>query len=120
MGDAMVTARMAAEKKREGNLVLQSLGTNASAVMNKLYDYLLAHRALPEGLAEPPADRKEHTPQEWACAFEWADSLLEPVRDDGFAAISLDEMRWERLQSRGLIPSDMPYPGNEPKHLTAV
>lgn len=120
MGDAMVTARMAAEKKREGNLVLRSLGTNASAVMNKLYDYLLAHRALPEGLAEPPAVRKEHTPREWACAFEWADSLLEPVQDDELAALSLDEMKWERLQSRGLIPSDMPYPGNEPKRLAAV
>ena len=42
MADAMVTARMSQEKKEAGNRVLEQLGTNASQVVNRLYDYVLA------------------------------------------------------------------------------
>lgn len=47
MADAMVTARMSAEKKREGNLLLKELGFNASQAINQLYDYVLKHKEMP-------------------------------------------------------------------------
>lgn len=45
--DAMVTARMPEGKKEAGGAVLKSLNTSASGAINQLYDYLIAHRALP-------------------------------------------------------------------------
>ena len=47
MADAMVTARMSQEKKEAGNRVLEQLGTNASQVVNRLYDYVLENKKLP-------------------------------------------------------------------------
>ena len=47
MADAMVTARMSAEKKEAGNRMLEQLGTNASQAVNRLYDYVLEKKQLP-------------------------------------------------------------------------
>ena len=71
MADAMVTARMSQEKKEAGNRVLEQLGTNASQVVNRLYDYVL-----------------ESIP-----------------RKDRFSTMTDDEIRRERLVSRGLATS---------------
>ena len=47
MTDVMVTARMRPEKKERGNQVLEALGTNASQVINRLYDYVIEFQKLP-------------------------------------------------------------------------
>ncbi|MBX9032991.1 type II toxin-antitoxin system RelB/DinJ family antitoxin [Gordonibacter massiliensis (ex Traore et al. 2017)] len=96
MSDAMVTARMSAEKKEAGNRVLEQLGTNASQAVNRLYDYVLEKKELP---FPEQQERRKYTQEEIARAIAWVDSI---PRKDRFSTMTDDEIRRERLASRGL------------------
>ena len=96
MADAMVTARMSAEKKEAGNRMLEQLGTNASQAVNRLYDYVLEKKQLP---FPEQQERRRYTQEEIAQAIAWVDSI---PRRDRFSTMTDDEIRWERLVSRGL------------------
>lgn len=96
MTDAMVTARMSAEKKEAGNRMLEQLGTNASQAVNRLYDYVLEKKQLP---FPEPQERRTHTQEEIAQAIAWVDSI---PRKDRFSTMTDDEIRRERLVSRSL------------------
>lgn len=50
--DAMITARVPVEVKRQGNKVLESLAVTPSQAINWLYDYLVANHSLPEFRSE--------------------------------------------------------------------
>ena len=99
MADAMVTARMSQEKKEAGNRVLEQLGTNASQVVNRLYDYVLENKKLP---FPEEQGRRKYTQEEIAEAIAWVDSI---PRKDRFSTMTDDEIRRERLVSRGLATS---------------
>ena len=109
MADAMVTARMSQEKKEAGNRVLEQLGTNASQVVNRLYDYVLENKKLP---FPEEQGRRKYTQEEIADyrkfhaqnpeAIAWVDSI---PRKDRFSTMTDDEIRRERLVSRGLATS---------------
>ena len=92
--EAMVTARMAADKKEEGNRVLAALGTSASKVVNQLYDYVIEERALPFG--KESAGRAAYSQAEIASAIALVDGLVSPVSDE-FRSMSLKEARLARL-----------------------
>jgi antitoxin component of RelBE/YafQ-DinJ toxin-antitoxin module len=89
----MVTARMPQEKKSRCNAVLDQLGTNASNAINKLYDYVLAHHALPfEG-------KQELSSAEKARRIALVDSI--PLAaGNRFSTMTDDEIRRERLGMR--------------------
>ena len=99
MADAMVTARMSAEKKEAGNRMLEQLGTNASQAVNRLYDYVLEKKQLP---FPEQQGRRKYTQEEIAQAIAWVVSL---PRRDRFSTMTDDEIRRERLISRGLATS---------------
>ena len=99
MADAMVTARMSAEKKEAGNRMLEQLGTNASQAVNRLYDYVLEKKQLPFPAQQ---GRRKYTQEEIAQAIAWVDSI---PRRDRFSTMTDDEIRRERLISRGLATS---------------
>lgn len=99
MADAMVTARMSAEKKEAGNRMLEQLGTNASQAVNRLYDYVLEKKQLP---FPEQQGRRKYMQEEIAQAIAWVDSI---PRRDRFSTMTDDEIRRERLISRGLATS---------------
>ena len=84
MADAMVTARMSQEKKEAGNRVL---------------DYVLENKKLP---FPEEQGRRKYTQEEIAEAIAWVDSI---PRKDRFSTMTDDEIRRERLVSRGLATS---------------
>ncbi|WP_165045596.1 MULTISPECIES: type II toxin-antitoxin system RelB/DinJ family antitoxin [unclassified Adlercreutzia] len=91
--EAMVTARMSREKKELGGAILETLGTNASQVINSLYDYVIEHRSLPfnKGTAH-----LSHTPDEIAKATALVDSLMNS-QQTSWSELSLKEVRRRRL-----------------------
>lgn len=97
--DGMVTARMPEGKKKAGAAVLAELGVTASQAINGLYDFMLEHGKLPfdrdsnRGAADAQALKK---------AIEWADSVVLPP-DNRFTEMSDDDIRRERLVSKGLM-----------------
>lgn len=100
MADAMVTARMAPEKKEAGNRVLEQMGITASQAINRLYDYLVEKKELPF-----PEQRRmgahRFTPEEIAEAVAWVDSIPRLSPGNRFSTMTDDEIRYERLASRG-------------------
>ncbi len=92
--EAMVTARMAVDKKEEGNRVLAALGTNASKAVNQLYDYVIEEQALPFG--RRAVERAAHSPAEIAAAIALVDGLVAPVASE-YRTMSLKEARLARL-----------------------
>lgn len=74
MGDAMVTGRIAREKKNAGNAVLAASGLSASQAINLLYDKLIEQQGV-EFLR--PEDRQP-TDADWAQAAAFIDSLSSP------------------------------------------
>lgn len=95
--DAMVTARMPQRKKEEGNKILAELGTNPSQLINEIYDYLLAHREL-------PLQKKENKSFDREKLLEGI-ALLKNIQasvPERFRTMTNDEIRQERLISRGL------------------
>ncbi len=97
--DAMVTARMTPEKKEMGNAILEELGLNASQVINQLYDLLIEKRDLPFPKEKPV--RRTFTPEELAEAKAWLEGLKVLPHNNRFATMTDDEIRYERLKSRG-------------------
>lgn len=91
--EAMVTARMSADKKEEGNRVLASLGTNASKVVNQLFDFVIEEHALP---FERATERPAHSKAEIDAAIALVDDLTLPV-SDAYRDMSLKEARLARL-----------------------
>lgn len=76
MADAMVTARMSQEKKEAGNRVLEQLGTNASQVVNRLYDYVLENKKLP---FPEEQGRRKYTQEEIAGRLPGWTAFLERI-----------------------------------------
>ena len=104
MADAMVTARMAPAKKELVARKLEALGTNPSQFINNCYDYVLEHDELP---IPNDAGPREHTPEELAAAQEWMRTLLSfDVGGERFSTMTDDEIRQERLISRGLATEE--------------
>jgi addiction module RelB/DinJ family antitoxin len=100
MADAMVTARMSQEKKDAVNDILGQLGTNASQVVNRLYDYVIEKKELPF-----PDTKKKHsyTAEEIAEAAAFIDSIAILPVDNRFRNMTSKEIKIERLKSRDLI-----------------
>ena len=100
MADAMVTARMPIEKKEAAYRVFEKLGTNASQVINSVFDYVIENEAIP-GVEE---QSHVHTPEEIAEAIAWADSLVDREREPSrFDGMTLKEVKRERLIAKGLM-----------------
>lgn len=104
MADAMVTARMSQDKKARGNRVLDQLGMNASQAINWLYDYVIEHKKMPaESVGE-----EEPLEARLANAAAWFDEMaaIGPAVDSRFLDMADDQIRRERLASRGLLTED--------------
>ncbi|MCI8367422.1 MAG: RelB/DinJ family addiction module antitoxin [Eggerthellaceae bacterium] len=97
--EAMVTGRMAVQKKEDGNRVLRSLGVNVSQAINQLFDFVIENRALPFP-EEHPA--QNHTAAELAAAASLVDSICLPANNK-FSTMSDLEIKMDRLRSRGLL-----------------
>lgn len=97
MSDGMVTARMSQAKKHEGGRVLQELGLSASQAINQFYDYLIAHKSTP--FDEAAADEARPT---LAQALAYVQSI---PRTSRFSTMTDEEIKRERLVSKGLVPS---------------
>lgn len=102
MADAMVTARMTQSKKDAGGRILESLGTNASAAINDLYDYVISKRELPFGNElQSSAPAKEDLVQ----ALAWADSLIQ-VEPGELSGLSLKEAKRHKLIANGQLTEE--------------
>ena len=99
MSDAMVVARMPREKKESVARRLEALGTNASSAINQLYDYVEQHGSLPFGQDAPQAPDARRRKAEEARA--WLDSLQPLPEGNRFQTMTDDQIRSERLCSRG-------------------
>lgn len=101
MADAMVTARMSAQKKEAGNKVFDALGTNASKAINSFYDYVIQNKKLPFSEKRELGLHK-YSKEQIAEAKAFVDSLVLPP-DNRFANMTLDEIKHERLAAKGLL-----------------
>lgn len=52
--DAMVSARVPVEVKKQGDAILKEIGSSATELVNAAYDYVLKNRALPYTQSMPP------------------------------------------------------------------
>lgn len=95
--DAMVTGRMSQAKKELGNQVLGELGTNASQVINELYDYVISRRALPFSVPDEGREARLRA------AVAAVDAVPKVVLDERFAAMDVRRARMERLADAGLM-----------------
>lgn len=95
----MVTARMPREKKEAVGRILNDLGTNASETVNRLYDYVLAHRSLPFDNERS----SEATGGALLDALAFIDGLSHTSR---FSTMTDDEIARERAIARGLVDPD--------------
>lgn len=98
--DAMVTGRMPASKKERGNRVLSELGTNASKVINALYDYVIEHHALP--FSTDRLDRDELL----RASVSLVDAVPKVRLDERHAEMSVKDARRERLSTQALPRED--------------
>ena len=92
MPDAMVTARMSAQKKETGAKLLKSLGISASEAINQLYDYIIKTERLPFDL---PEDRL-------AQAVKRINDIPKVPVSKEFSMLSDNEIRLARLRKKGL------------------
>lgn len=95
--DSMVTARMSQDKKESGRLLLDSLGTNPSQIINELYDYLIENKQLPFGQRESVFFDQD----ELRKAIAFIDSIPLGAAHE-FSGMTDDEIRQRRLADRGL------------------
>ncbi len=95
--DAMVTGRMSQAKKELGNQLLKELGTNASQVINELYDYVISRRALPFSASEEGREARLRA------AIAAVDAVPKVELDERFAAMDVRQARMERLAKDGLM-----------------
>jgi antitoxin component of RelBE/YafQ-DinJ toxin-antitoxin module len=83
---------MPVNKKENGNALLKQLGTNASAAINQLYEYVITQHRLPFARSKEGATAKG-TYQE---ALTFIDSLPLPA-DNPFAQMDDAQIRRARL-----------------------
>jgi antitoxin component of RelBE/YafQ-DinJ toxin-antitoxin module len=95
--DAMVTARMSQGKKNAGNSVLRELGTNPSKLINDLFDYVIKTKQLP--LLVEERNQARYSIQE---AQAFIDSIPVTYADE-FLSMSDDQIKQERLISKGIV-----------------
>lgn len=100
MNEAMVTARMSSGKKETAAGILKDLGATPSQVINSLYDYVIAHKALP--FDDDDSGSRRLSKEDLASALEWVDEISLP-RGNRFATMSDDDIRRGRLASSGLM-----------------
>jgi antitoxin component of RelBE/YafQ-DinJ toxin-antitoxin module len=86
----MVTGRMPMGKKEAGNAVLESLGTNASAAINRLYDFLIENGSLPF------SDKPALAEAEIVARIALVDGIALPA-GNRFSLMDDDDIRRERL-----------------------
>lgn len=99
MEDAMVTGRMAADKKAAGVRVLKREGLSASQAVNLMFDRIIDEGSAAflnrEGSAHDDSSR-------WLSAAQFVDSLSRK-RASRFDGMSKAEIKSARLKSRGLM-----------------
>lgn len=106
MSDAMVTGRMTKQKKEAGNRILAELGTNPSAAINALYDYVIREKKLPYEQEEEFGWQK-YTKEQIAEAKAFVDSLVMPLPvDSRFRTMTTEEAKRERLIAKGLLEEE--------------
>lgn len=98
MDTAMVTGRMAADKKQRGNAVLGRNGINSSQAINLMYDRLLADQNA--DFLTPEKSRP--TQAEWARAAHIVDGISKSTASR-FDSMTRAEIKVDRLRSRGLM-----------------
>ena len=96
MEDAMVTGRMAAEKKAAANRILEREGLNASQAINLLYDKIIE-----EGSADFLYVR-EIPPEEWKEAARFVDSISVPY-NGMFDNMTRGEIKLAKAKAKGWI-----------------
>ncbi len=99
MADAMVSARMSAEKKDAGNQILESLGTNASQAVNELYDFVIRNKRLPFAPKQELGLHK-YTKEQIAEATRAVNSLVIHGVDPRLANMDLKEIKRMRLEEK--------------------
>lgn len=99
MSDAMVTARMPKEKKEAVNRVFEQLDTNASQVINNLYDYVIEKKELPFEEKE----KHTYTKEEIQEAATFMNSLSKARTTGKFRCMTIKEAKFERLKAKGLL-----------------
>ena len=95
MDDAMVTGRMPADKKTEGNAILGQAGLNASQAVNLLYDRLIEEH--------DAGFLTERTPSanEWKVAARFVDALAAPEHiETPFDGMTRGEIKLHRFLTR--------------------
>jgi antitoxin component of RelBE/YafQ-DinJ toxin-antitoxin module len=100
MNEAMVTARMSSGKKEAVAGILKGLKTTPSQAINALYDYVIAHGALPFG--DDNSGSRRLSKEDLASALEWVDEISLP-RGNRFASMTDADIKRERLASSGLM-----------------
>ena len=100
MNDALVTARMPQAKKEAGSHVLAQIGSNASQVINDVYDYLIAHGSSPCSQAQSHPN-EVITPERITAALADIEDMCLPA-DNRFSTMADDDIKREQLARRGL------------------
>ena len=112
MADAMVTARMDAQRKEAGSRALAELGVSASEAINLLYEYVIKKGRLPfDRNSEDHASRE----QRLAESIAFVDSIPKIEIDERFDKMTMAEIRYERACRRALVDVDSyrePGPGD--------
>lgn len=64
--DAVVTARVPVEIRRQGNEVLRSIGSNPTQLINAAYEYVISHGSLPGSrvVGDLDASDRDLTPEQ--------------------------------------------------------
>ncbi len=96
MSSAMVTGRMDSRKKQRGLAILEREGSNASQAINRMFD-----RIIESNSAEFLFEEKDAS-ESLRAAASFVDSLSEK-RVSRFDSMSKEEIKRERLSSRGMI-----------------
>ena len=107
MGDVMVTARMPERKKQRAQKIIHRSDKNTSQVINMLFDRILSEGNLNFLEERLSPSHQEVDRSRWQRAMHFVDSLSEE-KQTRFDAMTKDEIKRERLQSRGLISHDLP------------
>lgn len=96
MSSVMVTGRMDSRRKQRGLAILEREGSNASQAINRMFD-----RIIESNSAEFLFEEKDAS-ESLRAAASFVDSLSEK-RVSRFDSMSKEEIRRERLSSRGVI-----------------
>ena len=98
MEEAMVTGRMAKEKKDRGNAVLAQDGMNASRAINLMYERLIEEQSSKFLQEEPDRPSKAN----WSRAASVVDSMM-VAHASRFDGMSRADIKADRLRARGLL-----------------